>query len=189
MFSQGNHSQTNAVLSSEVQDQVLTKYYRAILMSHPFSGVPALPFNTITDPPVPKPRKEDIYPALAKLPSPKKHYQYYFTTPPASQEMTFPTSGMSTFLQGYFYLKSADWPGNKPRPLSSWTAEQLAQMPGYYIMPLELGMRDTIAKDMSLQAPDEKEVREQQRRWLDDAELEFYVQEWSRTGFQGGLNW
>ncbi len=48
-------------------------------------------------------------------------------------------------------------------------------------------MRESIAQDMT-----EEEVakmREKSSRWFPDSDLEIYVNEFARTGFQGGLNW
>ncbi|RDW62380.1 hypothetical protein BP6252_11813 [Coleophoma cylindrospora] len=155
-----------------------------IMMSHPFRGAPQLPFNTKT-PPAP-PTGPDIQAQLASLPQPRKHYKQYYSTAPAAHEMLEPKPELHAFLRGYFHLKSADWSGNQPRPLKAWTAEELAQMPYYYIPPLESNMREAVAALMSQSDPGEVE---KSPRWLPDAELAVYAQEWARTGFQGGLNW
>ncbi len=91
--------------------------------------------------------------------------------------------GIAAFLRAYYHYKSADWAGNKPFPLRSWTAVELAKMPDYYIMDLDLGMAETVSPHM----PSNEEVAA--CRWLTDAELRVYVEEFSRTGFQGGLQW
>ena len=36
---------------------------------------------------------------------------------------------VAAFLRAYPHYKSADWPGNQPRPLADWTAEALDGMP------------------------------------------------------------
>ncbi len=54
-------------------------------------------------------------------------------------------------------------------------------------MPLDLGMRETVALDM--QTEDEHNVEEKSSAWLPDDELAVYVDEFTRTGFQGMLNW
>ncbi|RDW66663.1 hypothetical protein BP5796_09412 [Coleophoma crateriformis] len=155
-----------------------------IMMSHPFKGAPQLPFNTKT-PPAP-PTGPDIHAQLASLPQPRKHYKQYYSTAPAAHEMLEPKPELHAFLRGYFHLKSADWSGNQPHPLKAWTGEELAQMPYYYIPPLESNMREAVAVLMSQSDPAEVEKCS---RWLPDAELAVYAQEWARTGFQGGLNW
>ncbi|KAL6150791.1 hypothetical protein ACJQWK_00481 [Exserohilum turcicum] len=50
-------------------------------------------------------------------------------------------------------------------------------------MPLHKSMPETIADMMSDQNIAATEA------WMSDQDLAFYVQEWSRTGFQGGLNY
>jgi pimeloyl-ACP methyl ester carboxylesterase len=56
-------------------------------------------------------------------------------------------------------------------------------MPEYYVMPKEATMPETIRQIMR------NEDASKTTRWLPDQDLDIYVQEWSRTGFQGGLNW
>src|SRR2546421_11222877 len=47
------------------------------LMSAPFAGPPALPFDTADNPPPKSP--DDIHDELAKLDRPRKHYQWYYS--------------------------------------------------------------------------------------------------------------
>jgi pimeloyl-ACP methyl ester carboxylesterase len=91
--------------------------------------------------------------------------------------------GVHAFLRGYFHYKSADWTANKPFPLKSWTAGELAKMPTYYIMDLARDMAETVAAEM----PSEAQIKA--CRWLPDGELRVYSSEYERTGFQGGLQW
>ncbi|KAF2743313.1 alpha/beta-hydrolase [Sporormia fimetaria CBS 119925] len=154
-----------------------------ILMSHPFKGVPALPFNYAHGGMEESDSPECIQRNLAMLPEPKKHYKWYNSTTAAALHWFVPPQGMKDFLRGYFHVKSADWPHNNPHPLKAWEASELAKMPGYYVMPLHKSMPETIAAMM------ENEDPETTKRWLSDADLDVYVQEWTRTGFQGGLNW
>jgi pimeloyl-ACP methyl ester carboxylesterase len=155
-------------------------------MSHPFKGAPSLPFDIVSNPPPPS-EKEDVHKALAELPEPRKAYKWYYSTAPAAHEMDNPKEELHTFLRGYFYLKSADWRDNDPRPLKAWEATELAKLPYYYVMPLKSTMREAVK--LSMTDEDATEVIKQSARWLDDKELSVYVQEWSRNGFQGGLNW
>ncbi|MCJ1367556.1 hypothetical protein MMC16_006690 [Acarospora aff. strigata] len=159
-----------------------------VLMSHPFKGPPSLPLNTANDsPPNSNGGNSDIQNDLANLAEPRKHYKWYYSTEPANEEMWKPQDGLHKFLRGYFYLKSADWKGNEPRPLESWTATELAKMPYYYIMPLHSGMREAVEKSMANE--DAEDVQKRSSSWLPDEELKVYAQEYGRTGFQGGLNW
>lgn len=153
-----------------------------ILMSAPFEGVPSFPVGTAknnTNAEV----KSDIHADLASLDRPKKHYQWYYSTPEANDDIMNCAQGLRDFLRAYYHHKSADWSGNDPYPLTSWSAEELAKLPTYYVMDLDKDMAETVAEEM----PTEAEIAN--CTWLTENELSFYVGEYSRTGFQGGLNW
>jgi pimeloyl-ACP methyl ester carboxylesterase len=154
------------------------------LMSAPFAGSPALPFDT-TDRPASSAvaAEPDIHRALAELDPPRKHYQWYYSTRPANAEMWHCPQGVHAFLRGYFHYKSADWPGNKPYPLKSWSAAELAKMPTYYIMNRNQNMAETVVPVM----PQATEI--EACHWLPEDELAVYAEEYGRIGFQGGLNW
>ncbi|KAI9047019.1 hypothetical protein LZ554_009093 [Drepanopeziza brunnea f. sp. 'monogermtubi'] len=164
-----------------------------ITMSHPFKAPPSPPFNTVSNPLGTDPNtgtsegKPDIHQALAQLPEPRKHYKWYYSTPLAASEMDTPKRTLHAFLRGYFHLKSADWARNTPSPLQAWEASELSKLPYYYIMPLDAGMRQSV--HLAMQDSDPAEVQRLGARWLDDAELAVYADEWGRNGFQGGLNW
>ena len=148
---------------------------KVALMSAPFTGPPALPLG----PPAPDP----IHDALTRLDPPRKHYQWYYSTRQAPAEMDRPPQGLHDFLRAYYHHKSADWPGNVPVPLQSWTAGELARMPTYYIMNLAEDMPQTVAPHM----PPPAFVA--QCAWLTDGELATYAAEYQRTGFGGALHW
>jgi len=152
------------------------------LMSAPFAGPPELPFDTDQTPPQPA-TGPSIHEALAALPRPRKHYQWYYSTRPANAEMWHCPQGVHAFLRGYFHHKSADWQQNRPFRLESWSAGELAKMPTYYIMDLDRDMAATVAEEM----PSPAEIAA--CRWLTDSELAVYSAEYERNGFQGGLNW
>jgi pimeloyl-ACP methyl ester carboxylesterase len=156
-------------------------------MSAPFSGPPALPWNTASEAPqtttgAPS-RDPDIHAALAALNPPRKHYQWYYSTREANADMRDCPQGIHAFLRAYYHYKSADWHGNRPHPLSAWSAAELAKMPTYYIMDLGKGMAETAAAEM----PSPQEIAA--CSWLTEAELRVYSAEYERTGFQGGLQW
>ena len=90
---------------------------------------------------------------------------------------------IQAFLRAYYHVKSADWKQNKPFRLASFTAGELAKMPTYYIMDLDMGMAETVALEM----PSAAEIAA--CTWLPDNELAVYAAEFGRTGFQGGLQW
>ncbi|HEX5455016.1 MAG TPA: alpha/beta fold hydrolase [Stellaceae bacterium] len=152
------------------------------LMSAPFAGPPDLPFGTDGKPPT-APAGPTIHEALAALPRPRKHYQWYYSTRPANAQMWHCKQGVHDFLRAYFHHKSADWKGNRPHRLASWSAEELAKMPTYYIMDLFDDMPAAVAREM----PSPAEIAA--CRWLSDDELAVYAGEYRRNGFQGGLNW
>ena len=152
------------------------------LMSAPFGGVASLPFDTADNPPSPRSPGYNLTAELANLPRPRKHYQRYYTTREANENMWHPPQGLQAFIRGYYHYKSADWTDNKPFRLASRTAAEMAQMPTYYIMDMADGMAETVAKNM----PDATQIAA--NTWLPDNELQVYVEEYGRTGFQGGLN-
>ena len=152
------------------------------LMSAPFAGPPPLPFGTSDAPPRPKP-EDPVHRELAALPRPRKHYQWYYSTREANPDMHRAPQGVHDFLRGYYHHKSADWKANKPYPLQSWTAEELAKLPTYYVMDLACTMAETVAAEMPSAAAIAANT------WLPDRELSFYSAEYARTGFQGGLQW
>ncbi len=121
--------------------------------------------------------------ALAALPEPRKHYQHFYCTREANDDLLGAPQGVHDFLRAYYHHKSADWAGNSPRPLAAATAEVMAAMPTYYIMRHHQGMAETVAEVM----PGPEAIAA--NVWLPDADLAVYTGEFSRTGFQGGLNW
>lgn len=162
-------------------------FHSVALMSAPFAGPPALPFNTASvhraKEAQPAPVEPDIHAALAALERPRKHYQWFYSTRGANADMHDCPQGVHDFLRAYFHHKSADWPGNKPFRLQSRTAAELAKMPTYYIMDVGKGMAETVRSEM----PSQADIAA--CRWLTERELAVYAAEYERTGFQGGLQW
>jgi pimeloyl-ACP methyl ester carboxylesterase len=152
------------------------------LMSAPFAAPPSLPFDTADAPAKPQP-KDPVHRELAGLPRPRKHYQWYYSTREANADMHRAPQGVHDFLRAYYHHKSADWKDNKPYPLKSWSAGELAKLPTYYVMDLGKTMAETVAAEM----PDAAAIAA--NKWLPDRELAFYSDEYARTGFQGGLQW
>jgi len=139
------------------------------LMSAPFAGAP----STAIPPPDP------VHAALAALPRPRKHYQWYYSTRAADADMRNCAQGLHAFLRAYYHVKSADWAENLPYELASWSAGELAKMPTYYIMDMDQTMAQTVAPHLPRSACE----------WLTEDELRVYSAEFERTGFQGGLQW
>ena len=153
-----------------------------VLMSAPFAAPPSLPFNTADAPARPQP-EDPVHRELAGLLRPRKHYQWYYSTREANDDMHRAPQGVHDFLRAYYHHKSADWKDNKPYPLQSWSAGELAKLPTYYVMDLGKTMPETVAAEM----PDAAAIAA--NKWLPDSELGFYSAEYARTGFQGGLQW
>ena len=165
---------------ARVRPDVVTS---VVFMSVPAGGSGSLPFDTANNPTAPPSSPgPDLYEELARLPRPRKYYSRYNATREANENWWHPPQGLHAFLRGYFHHKSADWTDNKPFRLASRTAAEMAKMPTYYVMDLADGMAESAAKNM----PSAAQIAA--NTWLPDNELEVYVEEWGRTGFQGGLN-
>lgn len=149
-----------------------------IQMSHPHHPPPTPQFG---DQAVKTP--VDIQAELAKLSPPRKHYKWYNTSPRAAGDWDHPPQGLEKYLRGYFHLKSADWDKNDPHPLQAWTAKDLEVMPEYYIMQKEDTFPQTVDKNMK------GEDYAKTESWLSREALQVYINEWTRVGFQGALNW
>jgi pimeloyl-ACP methyl ester carboxylesterase len=163
------------------------------LLSHPFNGMPKLPFNVAdskgslsVSPPA---GGANINAKLAAFD--RKHYKWYYSTHDANADMAGPVTagGLRGFLRGYFHVKSASWSKNNPHPLGDgknkgeWPIEEVVKMPWYYIMPLKVTMPQAIESLMK------GESTESSKKWLTNEDLEVYVSEYARTTFEGGLNW
>ena len=148
------------------------------LMSAPFGGPPALVSATAHEP-----SQSDVHDDLANLPRPRKHYQWYYSTPSANDDMLHSEHGLRAFLRAYYHHKSSDWQENKPFRLKAWSADELAKMPTYYIMDQAATMAETVAPFM----PAKTDIEACQ--WLPDDDLSVYTRAFEKTGFQGGLQW
>jgi pimeloyl-ACP methyl ester carboxylesterase len=156
--------------------------FRAVaLMSAPYGGPPSL--SSTDHDPRSSPSRGLIFDELARLDRPRKHYQRYYQSRDANENMWHAPAGLHAFLRGYYHVKSADWTANKPVRLAAFTASELGKMPTYYIMDLSDGMAETVAAEM----PSAAEIAA--CRWLTENELSVYAAEFGRTGFQGGLQW
>lgn len=154
-------------------------YFRSLVLMSPFGGVPPLPFG----PAEKLPEQPSLAQQLTALHPPRKDSYSYFATPSANHDMWQAKQGLSDFLRAYFFLKSADNPAHPPQPLASAAATELAKLPTYYIMDLQETMATTVAPLM----PTEAQVAHM--HWLSVSDLAVYVREYTRTGFQGALNW
>lgn len=154
--------------------------FRSVVsMSTPFLQAPALPLGS----PGNISADSDIDRELALLPRPRKHYFSYSATREANEEMWRASPSVHDLLRAMYFFKSGDWEGNKPFPLASWQASELAKMPEYYIMDADQGIAATMAAKM----PGKAYVAS--CKWMTEADLRVYSAEFVRTGFQGGLNY
>jgi pimeloyl-ACP methyl ester carboxylesterase len=153
------------------------------IMSSPFEGPPQVPFNTANGaPPPPRAITDDELDAeLAKLHPPRKYYQNYQRTRGANENMLHAPQGLHDFFRAYYFSKSADNKQNSPHPLKARTAEEMAQIPAYYVMEKDKGMAETAAAYM----PSAEYIAK--CKWLTEADVDVYASEYSRTGFNGAL--
>ena len=149
------------------------------LMSAPYPGAPSFRFDGRSA----AEQAAKVHQDLASLNPPRLHYQRYLCLPEANQQMLDCAQGLPDFLRAYFHMKSADWPGNKPAPLASASAADLATMPEYYVMAMDKTMPQTVAQAM----PTAEQVSA--CAWLPDKDLAVYALSFAATGFQGGLQW
>ena len=153
-------------------------FHSVVLMSAPFGGVPDAA------------SAEQIYAhlqreaeAMKTLQPPRQHDHWYYASPQANHDMWHAPQGLHDFMRAYYHVKSADWAPNQPHPLSAWRADVMAELPHYYVMPLDKTMAQAVAEFM----PDAAAVAACQ--WLPETDLAVYAQEYARRGFQGGLQW
>src|SRR5579864_4773688 len=158
-------------------------FHSLTIMSAPFEGAPSLPFDTASGAPLPRPAMTDdeLDAELAKLNPPRKYYQNYQRTRGANEDMLHAPQGLHAFFRAYYFYKSADYKGNNPHPLKARTAEEMAQIPTYYVMQKDKGMAATVAPFM----PPADYITN--CKWLGEAEVDVYATEYGRTGFTGAL--
>ncbi|WP_250467974.1 alpha/beta fold hydrolase [Caballeronia sp. GAFFF2] len=160
-----------------------------VMLSAPFAGPPTFPFGTASEHALHEAgdtaltEMATVLAALDALDPPRKHYQWYYSGADANEDMWHAPQGMAAFLRAYFHVKSADWPENHPHPLAALSAEELATLPTYYVMEKDKSMHETVAPHM----PSEEQIAS--CAWMPERDLDVYAGEYSRTGFQGGLNW
>jgi len=148
-----------------------------MMMSAPFAWPPAWPVRPDDGP-------SRLAAVVADLPTlGREHCQWYYSTPRAAVDMDSPPQGMHDFLRAFYHVKSADWKSNQPHAIGGIDAASLARLPLYYVLPLGVGMPSAVRSGM----PTREEIAS--CAWLPDEDLAVYAGEFSRTGFQGGLQW
>jgi pimeloyl-ACP methyl ester carboxylesterase len=144
-----------------------------VLMSAPFAGLPSAASHG---------RLNALADDLAALPRPRKSYILWNATREAAADYDNAPQGLHDFFRAYFHSKSADWAGNRPVKLKAQTAEEMAQIPTYYVMDRHKGMAETMLD----YRPTPQEIAA--CRWMSEDEMAFFAAEYGRTGFQGPLN-
>jgi pimeloyl-ACP methyl ester carboxylesterase len=163
---------------------------RLTLIGGGFSNAPSFPFNTANGAPAPHGEfsNHELDVEYAKLDPPRRYYHDYWASPEADADMKHVPQGMTNFFRGFYYMKSADYPGNqnlKPlHPVHSAKeyVEQFAQIPHYYVMLRGQSMPATVAAEM----PDAAYIKA--CKWFTEAECEVYGQEYTRSGWTGPLH-
>lgn len=143
------------------------------MMSAPYTGAPKIESNLLYEDPIHK--------DLENLNPPRKHYQWYYSTPEANADMHLDKRSLHKFLRAYYHMKSADWKENNPYELGKWTAQNLAKMPEYYIMKLNHTMVEAVMSEFP--------KNNNYENWLNDIELEVYTNSFFKNSFQPALNW
>lgn len=143
------------------------------MMSAPYTGAPKIESNLLYEDPIHK--------DLENLNPPRKHYQWYYSTPEANADMHLDKRSLHKFLRAYYHMKSADWKENNPYELGKWTAQNLAKMPEYYIMKLDHTMVEAVMSEFP--------KNNNYENWLNDIELEVYSNSFFKNSFQPALNW
>jgi len=163
---------------------------RLSLIGGGFGGAPSFPFNTANGAPAPHPEftNTELDAEYAKLDLPRKGYQDYWASPEADRDMKRVPPGMTDFFRAFYYMKSADFPGNQNlQPMHAVhsakdAAAQNARMPEYYVMRRGKSMPATVAAEM----PDAAYIKA--CKWLTDAECEVYGLEYTHSGWTGALH-
>ncbi|SJK98758.1 related to epoxide hydrolase [Armillaria ostoyae] len=147
-------------------------FQSVVFMSAPFTGLSA--------PNAPLFPVDAVEKTLSLMNPPRKHYTAYFSSRDANKDI-MQGQPLEQFLRAYFHAKAADgtWLGNSvPHPLAS--IDEMEELPRYYVMLQHESMPDAVHQ-LSQDTPEIP--------WLTPSELSTYAHEYSRTGFQGGLNW
>jgi pimeloyl-ACP methyl ester carboxylesterase len=164
---------------------------RLTLIGGGSGGAPLFPFNTANGAPMPHPEytNAELEAEYAKLDPPRRGYQDYWASPEADRDMKHVPPGMAEFFRAFYYMKSADFPGNRNlQPLHPVnTAKEAANrnarvIPEYYVMRRGISMPATVAAAM----PDAAYIKA--CKWLTDPECEVYGQEYTRSGWTGALH-
>ena len=158
-----------------------------VLMSAPFAGPPALPFDTADAAPQgarQRPAAADIHAELAALARPRKHYQWYYSTREADDNMRNCPQGVHAFLRAYYHYKSADWKRNQAVPAGGVDRRRAGETADL----LHHGPGPGDGRDRG--AGDAVRVRDRRvPRGCPTTSCACTAPSTAGTGFQGGLQW
>ena len=125
--------------------------------------------------------------ALEHLHPPRKHYQWSNSESSAAEDYLFAPAigGLHNFFRLKWFLKSYDCLRQYPPPheLASSSPQQLALIPYFYIMLANETFSETLA------TLDRGQNASVSKSWFPDSDIDVYVSEYQRTGFQGALNY
>jgi pimeloyl-ACP methyl ester carboxylesterase len=163
---------------------------RLTLIGGGYSSAPSFPFNTANGAAAPHGEftNAELDVEYAKLDPPRRYYHDYWASPEADVDMKRVPPGMTNFFRGFYYMKSADYPGNQnltplhPVHSAKEAVEQNARIPRYYVMLRGQNMPETVAAEM----PDAAYIKA--CKWFTEAECEVYGQEYTRSGWTGALH-
>ncbi|KAK4506461.1 hypothetical protein PRZ48_000193 [Zasmidium cellare] len=169
-------------------------FHSVVHMSVPFVPPASIPFNLTSTPTPPAALSTadwtyaDVEYALEHLTPPRKNYQWYNSQPSAAQDFLNPTAlnnSLHAFFRVEWYLKSPAYLAQFPPPheLASSDPAQLAQVPYFYVPLANQTISEALAALYVGQNASPSEA------WFPDADVDVYVQEYTRTGFQGALNY
>lgn len=130
---------------------------------------------------------DDLEHALEHLDPPRKNYQWFNSQPTAAQDYLLAPAlgGLHNLIRVYWYLKSAVHLSKFPPPhkLASSEPAALAVVPYFYIglaNETETENYATLYRGYNASASNS---------WFPDSDVDVYVSEFHRTGFQGALNY
>jgi microsomal epoxide hydrolase len=125
-----------------------------------------------------------------------KHYQHHYREPNAAASLICEGDskiGFEHALRCYYFLKSGhSW--MHPRPLGSWAADAIRELPGYYLLPPgQPTMQDYLASMINSAEYSSvlslEKMEETMSAWLTKDELQVYIGAYQKTGFQSSLNY
>ncbi len=155
------------------------RFSSLITMSTPFAGPPNssyLKYNKSKS-------INAINTHLNNLSPKKKHYQHYFSSVEANNDIMNCQQGIKAFFKQYFYYKSADWKNNRPFSLTDWFSKELIKIPNYYIMDYYKSMPQVVENILP------NNYKLSPSNWITDSDINVYCSRFENTQFQGALNW